>query len=218
MDVRTALKGQYKAGLAMLRDCIVKCPDDVWAAGMPIDPHPLAPSQTLPQPSAGRGDDGTPTLTLPQGGGNADDTSERVAQEREARTFWRIAYHALFYTHLYAMPHVDDFVAWPKHIEHAKEIYLGPDEEVPPIETTYTQADVLEYLDWMVLQIDGWVDALDLDSETCGFYWYDPFPKLDHQILNVRHIGVHVGQLSERLFLAGIDTVWVSRGSKPRSG
>jgi hypothetical protein len=194
MDVRTALKGQYKAGLAMLRDCIVKCPDDVWAAGMP----PL-----------------TPTLTLPQGGGNA---SARAAQERESRTFWRIAYHALFYTHLYAMPRLEEFKPWPRHIEHAKEIWIGPDEEVPPIETTYTQAEVLEYLEWIETQVDGWVDALDLDSQESGFYWYKDFPKLDHQVLNVRHLGTHVGQLSERLFLAGIDTVWVGKGSKPRSG
>jgi hypothetical protein len=183
MDVRAALKGQYKAGLAMLRDCIAKCPNDVWAAGMP----PLSPEPT-----------------------------DRIKQEREARTFWRIAYHTLFYTHLYAMPHLDDFVAWPRHVEHAKEIFLGPEEEVPPIETTFRQADVLEYLDWCVSQVDQWVDAVDLDSDTCGFYWYDPFPKLDHQILNVRHIGVHVGQLAERLNLAGIDTDWISRGSHPR--
>lgn len=185
MDVKAALKGQYKAGLAMLRDCILKCPDDVWAAGMP----PLTP-----------------------------DPGGRVNKEREARTFWRIAYHTLFYAHLYAMPHLDDFVAWPRHVMQAKEIFLSPEEEVPPIETTFTQADVLEYLDWCVSQVDDWVEAVDLDAETCGFYWYDPFPKLDHQMLNVRHIGVHVGQLAERLNLAGIDTEWVSKGSKPRSG
>ena len=188
MEVKRALKGQYKAGLAMLRDCIAKCPDELWAAGMPVDPHPLAPS-----PFQGQGE------------------GDRWRKERQSRTFWRIAYHCLFYTHLYAMQREEDFVAWERHVEHAKEIYLGPDEEVPPIETTYTQAEVLEYLDWMVAQVDGWVDRLDLDSQESGFYWYKEFPKLDHQILNVRHIGTHVGQLSERLFLAGIDTDWVSR-------
>lgn len=185
MDIRTALKGQYKAGLAMLRDCISKCPDDIWAAGMPL----IAP-----------------------------DPGGRINQEREARTFWRIAYHALFYTHLYAMPREEDFVAWERHDDLASNIWIGPDESIPPKETTYTQADLLGYLDWMVMQVDAWVDAVDLDSQESGFHWYKDFPKLDHQILNIRHIGTHAGQLAERLMLAGIDTDWVSRGSKPRSG
>jgi hypothetical protein len=177
MDIRTALKGQYKAALAMLRDCIVKCPDDLWAAGS-------APLEGV---------------------------DERQRAERESRAFWRIAYHVLYGTHLYAMRTVDEFVPWSKHVDHAREIWIGPDEEVPPLETTYTQADVLEYLDWMVSQVDDWVDAVDLDSPTCGVPWYDPFPKLDHAILVIRHIGTHVGQLSERLNEAGIDTDWVSR-------
>ncbi|MEX2243320.1 MAG: hypothetical protein WD716_05670 [Fimbriimonadaceae bacterium] len=185
MDIRTALKGQYKAGLAMLRDCIVKCPDDVWVAGMPI-------------------------ITPDPGG--------RTNQEREARTFWRVAYHCLFYTHLYSMPREEDFVAWARHDDLASNIWIGPDEPIPPKETTYSQADLLGYLDWMVTQVDGWVDALDLSSPESGFYWYKEFPKLDHQILNVRHIGVHVGQLSERLMLAGVDTDWVSRGRGRGSG
>jgi hypothetical protein len=177
MEIRAALKGQYKAGLAMLRDCIVKCPDDLWAAG----------SQPVPT------------------------TDERTQQEREGRTFWRIAYHALYFTHLYAMPREEEFVPWEKHQEQAMDIWIGPDEPIPPKETTFTQAEVLEYLDWIVTQIDGWVDAVDLSSQESGFHWYKDFPKLDHQILNIRHIGTHVGQLSERLMEAGIDTDWVSR-------
>jgi hypothetical protein len=35
--------------------------------------------------------------------------------------------------------------------------------------------------------------------------------KLSHQIMNVRHIQGHVGQLSELLMQRGIDTDWVSR-------
>src|SRR5512143_2240044 len=33
---------------------------------------------------------------------------------------WRIAYHALFYTHLYLQKTVADFKAWPKHLEGAE--------------------------------------------------------------------------------------------------
>ena len=31
--------------------------------------------------------------------------------------FYQIAYHALFYTHLYLQPTVDDFKVWEKHID-----------------------------------------------------------------------------------------------------
>jgi hypothetical protein len=53
MDLRAALKEQYHAGLAMLAECVEKCPDDLWTSGT----HP--------------------------------------------RTFWRIAFHAAFFTHNY---------------------------------------------------------------------------------------------------------------------
>lgn len=33
MDVRGALKDQYHAGLAMLADCVEKCPEDMWQSG-----------------------------------------------------------------------------------------------------------------------------------------------------------------------------------------
>ncbi|HVT11105.1 MAG TPA: DinB family protein [Fimbriimonadaceae bacterium] len=33
MDLRAALKEQYRAGLRMLAECVEKCPDDLWTAG-----------------------------------------------------------------------------------------------------------------------------------------------------------------------------------------
>jgi hypothetical protein len=33
-------------------------------------------------------------------------------------------------------------------------------------------------------------------------------PKLDHQLMNVRHIQHHVGQLDDRLRLVGADLDW----------
>ena len=56
--------------------------------------------------------------------------------------------------------------------------------------------------------VDPAVDNLDLDSPTTGFPWYE-MPKWDHQILNLRHVQGHIGQLSERLVAAGVDTGWV---------
>ena len=76
--------------------------------------------------------------------------------------------------------------------------------------TTYTRAEMLDYLDLVDRGVDGWVDAIDYASSESGFSWYS-IPKLDHQILNIRHLGVHTGQLQELLFARGIDLDWMSR-------
>ena len=52
---------------------------------------------------------------------------------------------------------------------------------------------------------------MDLEAKTCGFSWYK-VPKLEHQIVNIRHLGGHVGQLSELLMANGILVDWVNSG------
>jgi len=163
MDAKAALRGQYLAGLAMLRDCIEKCPNDLWIAGK----HP--------------------------------------------RAFWRIAYHAVFYSHLYLMTGVEAFQPWDKHCPHGRILWDDDEEGDPPTECPFTQSDLVEYVQLVVQNLDLWLDAIDLDSTESGFPWY-PIPKLDHQIVNIRHIGVHVGQLQELLYAHDIDTRWVGRG------
>lgn len=66
-QTRDALKGQYHAGLRMLRQAIEVCPDDLWEGG----DHP--------------------------------------------NQFWHVAYHGLFYTHLYLQPDEAAFTAWEGH-------------------------------------------------------------------------------------------------------
>jgi hypothetical protein len=60
--------------------------------------------------------------------------------------------------------------------------------------------------------IDPGVDGLDLSAPECGFPWYQ-MPKLEHQIVNIRHIQHHAAALSTRLRRsAGIDIDWVDGG------
>ena len=157
MELRSAMKGQYRAALAMLRETIELCPDEVWTSGTP------------------------------------------------PRLFWRVAYHALFYTDLYLQPNLDSFQPWEKHGEGYED--QGADF---PLITAFTKAELLGYLDAIDARIDATVDRLDLDSPECGFWWYD-MPKLDHQLMNIRHIQQHAGQLSELLMVSGIDTDWIGR-------
>jgi len=128
--------------------------------------------------------------------------------------FWHIAYHAIFYTHLYLQPSEKDFRIWEKHRENYE--FMGslpwPPHNQPVIGESYTKADVLEYLDFCQEQILKMVPILDLDSDQSGFSWL-PFGKLELQFYNIRHLQQHTGELCERLGVAGIDVDWVSRVS-----
>lgn len=162
MDLRSALEGQYRAGLTMLRECIEKCPDDLWAAGQ----HP--------------------------------------------RTTWRIAYHTLFYTHFYLMPTSEDLVPWAKHQAQARILWDDDEDGDPPKETTYTQAEMLEYQKFVEDNLHAWLANINLESDNSGFPWY-PIPKIDHQLVNIRHLGTHVGQLQELLYARNIDLNWAGK-------
>lgn len=113
--------------------------------------------------------------------------------------FWQVAYHALFYTHLYLHDRLESFRPWSKGRENYE--ILGtlpwPPHGKPEIGEPYTQAEVLEYLAFCRQHVDAWVPALDLDAAS-GFDWL-PFDKLEHQLYNIRHTQHHTGQLAERL-------------------
>jgi hypothetical protein len=160
MDIKRALKGQYHAGLAMLRETIEKCPEDLWLSGE----HPRNP--------------------------------------------WRIAYHAIFYTHLYLQTNEAAFVPWAKQQPECRKLWHN-EGEMTQVDPPYAKQELLEYLALVDAGVDEWVDLIDLESPDPGFSWYS-IPKMDHQILNVRHLQGHVGQLSELLMASGEDIDWVS--------
>ena len=153
MDLREALKEQYHAGLAMLAECVEKCPEDLWLAGE----HP--------------------------------------------RTFWRIAFHATFFTHLYLGQNEAAFQPWPG--QRANRLPEGDD--------FYQRNEILDYIGFVDELIDPTVDRLDLDADETGFSWYRNMSKLSHELMNLRHTQGHVGQLSELLMAKGIDTDWVGK-------
>jgi hypothetical protein len=168
MEIREALKEQYHGGLAMLAECVEKCPEEMWTTGE----HP--------------------------------------------RTFWRIAFHAAFYTHLYLGQDEAAFRPWPgrrEGIEHG--LWQQPGEvepyELPEGAEAYRSDEIVDYLRFIDALIDPTVDQLDLASDETGFSWYRNMSKLSHQLMNLRHIQGHVGQLSELLMAKGIDTDWVAR-------
>ena len=130
------------------------------------------------------------------------------------RNFWRIAYHSVFYTHFYIGQTIEVFQPWEKHREGVTDLWADAN---PPVVEPYSQTQILSYIDFVDAIIDETVEDLDLDSESTGVPWYTDMSKLEHEILTIRHLQTHVGQLSEILIASGIDgEYWSSKGLKSR--
>ena len=170
MELKQALKEQYHAGLAMLAECVEKCPDNLWTTGE------------------------TP------------------------RTFWRIAFHAAFYTHLYLGQNEEAFQPWPGRREGIHTGLYAASWDGTPIDwsaepAAYSRAEILDYLHYINRLIDPTVDQLDLGAPETGFPWYRNMTKLSHQLMNLRHTQSHIGQLSELLMAHRIDTGWIGKSA-----
>jgi len=131
--------------------------------------------------------------------------------------FWRVAYHVLFFTHFYLQKDEHSFTPWSRHQPDAH--YLGnvpSDDNRPPCPCEpYTRDDIFEYLRVCDDMVDDCVDALELSAPESGFPWY-PMPKLEHQLVNIRHIQHHAAALASRLRReAGVSIAWVGCASQP---
>lgn len=123
-------------------------------------------------------------------------------------SFWRVAYHTLFFTHFYLQQDRSAFKPWDKHRKWIESLdnAAGATSGGP-----YAREEILEY--WRICDdmIDAGVDALDLSAPQCGFPWYK-MPTLEHQLVNIRHIQHHAAVLATRLRSgAKIAIDWVGR-------
>lgn len=132
------------------------------------------------------------------------------------RSFWRIAFHGIFFTHLYLAQNEDAFQPWPSRRNGyfdgmwQKPWDIEPYEFPEDAEPT-TKQEILDYIRYVDSILDSTIDGLDLNSEESGIPWYRNFGKLSHELLTLRHLQGHVGQLSELLMQRDIDTDWISR-------
>ncbi len=168
--LRSVLKSQYHASLAMLRRSIELCSDDMWYS------------------------------------------------TEHTNACWQIAYHTLFFTHLYLQPNEAAFRPWEQHqanVQNPDGFGGPPDPEstLPLIPEPYTKPQVLQYCDFCDAMVDGAIDAIDPLSPESGFHWY-PISKLEHQIVNIRHIQIGAAQLGARVRdTLNLGVGWV--GSRP---
>ena len=129
-----------------------------------------------------------------------------------ANDFWHVAYHALFYTHLYLQPQEADFTPWAKHRRNLNAFGPPPwaPEETVEQGEPFAQAEVLDYLALCQEEVQTQTAKLDLAAPS-GFDWL-PMNKLALQFYNIRHLQGHVGELSERLWVeANIEIHWVGQ-------
>lgn len=162
----TVLKSQYHASLAMLRECIEKCPDQLWL------------------------------------------------DEQPRNAFWRVAYHALFFTHLYLGQDLQSFRPWPEHRRdnQNEDGIVGkpdPNSNLPLGPDPYSRDQALRYWDYVDTLVDEAIETMDLRRRDSGFHWYT-MPKLEHQLVNIRHLAHHTAQLADRLRVAeNVGIKWV---------
>jgi hypothetical protein len=169
MDLHIALKEQFHAGLAMLRQCIELCPEDLWTVGA----HP--------------------------------------------RQYWRVVFHAAFFTQLGIGKDVQAFRKWPGCREDSHRLwddpaYLEP-YELPEGFPLYSGEQMLDYVAFIDQLVDSTIDSLDLESNETGFPWYDNMSKLSNVLMTLRHLQGHVGQCSELLMARGIDIDWIAKAA-----
>ena len=116
---------------------------------------------------------------------------------------WQHAYHALFFAHSYSRRDSESSEWWPGHVAET----LNPDgipgppqpgSALPLLPPAYSKEAVLAACRFVDEGIDAAVDSMDLGSAESGFPWY-PIPKLEHQIVNLRHIQHHAAQIADRV-------------------
>jgi hypothetical protein len=123
--------------------------------------------------------------------------------------YWRIVYHALFYTSLYLSGSEDKFVPFLKHYTNIN--FLGAvtfDNKPIVANEIFTKAEMLEYAGSISNNLDIMITD-EGNEDKCGFFWL-PLNKLELSLYTLRHLQHHVGQLVERLHQNGISGIsWV---------
>lgn len=133
---------------------------------------------------------------------------------RPTNAYWQVAYHALFFTHLYLAHDEAAFQPWVEHeedVQHPDGLGPGDDADPRPVHPQpYSKEQVLAYWTLVDAAVDGAVSGFDLHRTESGFHWY-PVSKLEHQLINIRHVQHHAAQLADRLRgHAGVETRWIA--------
>jgi hypothetical protein len=132
------------------------------------------------------------------------------AQETDKNRFWHVAYHVLFYTHLYLHPDEASFKPWAYHRENYQ--FMGPvpwpPHHTPVIGEAYARQEILDFMQVCKQEVWSRLPESDLEA-TSGFSWLI-MNKMELHLYNIRHLMLHTGELSDRLGTRyGMNVDWV---------
>lgn len=117
----------------------------------------------------------------------------------------QIAYHALYWIHMYLQESEQAFQPWSGHREEYRLAGGGVEGPIEPA----TKELVLDYLAFCQVQVVEKVSTMDLD--VLSAYEWVPVTMFELQLYSLRHIMQHVGELLERLGArASIEGDWVA--------
>ncbi len=131
----------------------------------------------------------------------------------EKNRFWHVAYHALYFTHLYLHDSYETFRPWPGHRPEYQ--FLGEVPGPPPraarIGAPLTKGEVLALLDLVLAELPRRLGSLTPGAPS-GFHWLR-FDKLELHFYSIRHLQHHTGQLVDRLRERhGVSIAWAFDG------
>jgi hypothetical protein len=120
-------------------------------------------------------------------------------RETDHNRVWMLAYHTLYFAHLYLSPSEAAFEPFERVVEGCPgfgQTDLGDWSELGPGDV-YAKSDIFAYCDHIDERVAELVQATPFDAPS-GFHWL-PFSRGEAHLYNLRHIQHHAGQLIERL-------------------
>jgi hypothetical protein len=123
---------------------------------------------------------------------------------------WRIAYHALYFTHVYLLGSEDAYVPWGPGLVEAE----GADEpfELRADAPEYSVEQILAYADAIEAMLPEFVPVRPYDGAS-GISWIS-ISRFEHHLYNIRHLQHHTGQIAERCRASGGGGIpWAGRGA-----
>jgi hypothetical protein len=128
--------------------------------------------------------------------------------------YWHVAYHVLFYTHLYTAADRESFTPWSGHRPDYQYQEKTPRPPYTlPQHSPYTKDELLAYAGELPDVLCRSADEARFDDPS-GFEWLR-MNKLELHLYNLRHLEHHTAQLVDRLRnSAGIAVEWTGMGPR----
>ena len=137
---------------------------------------------------------------------------ELWTSDRYLNPTWQVAYHTLYYTDLYLQASESGFVPWEHH--RPDHQHFAEDSAARTPLRPYSIEEAREYCVRLRDGLDAALARLDLTARDSGISWYR-MTLLELQLLTLRHLQHHAGQLADRLRqTADRGLEWVGDGSE----